>query len=158
MRTTTADLNEKPKKCSAYHEAGHAVVGVARGIRLGYVTARETADLDPHCLWDRDHVNGMLANENAEVRSEFTERFAEMSLASRHSELMACRTDSDEQKDAAHCDYLGIEVMRWRARLDYFGLDRAEQLNESAKGIQTPKKSRSEQSSCTSDFRSLEAV
>jgi hypothetical protein len=63
MRTQTHMLNPNPKKCSAYHEAGHAVVGIVRGLRLTHVTISESGDLDPYCRWDQGYIDEMLKSE-----------------------------------------------------------------------------------------------
>ena len=98
-RTQTHMLNSDAKKCSAYHEAGHAVVGVLGGLLLDYVTARETSAIDPHCKWKKEFIDRMLSNEGEE-RERFTDRFAEMCLAAEYAEALACDVSSDEQKEA----------------------------------------------------------
>lgn len=50
----------------------------------------------------------------------FTEHHAEMCLASRYSEAIACNIDSDEQQDALHCDYLDAERIRYYCLANYF--------------------------------------
>ena len=64
MRTQTHMLNPNPKKCSAYHEAGHAVMGIIGGLRLKNVTIRVSDDCDPHCRWDRDYIYPILKSES----------------------------------------------------------------------------------------------
>jgi hypothetical protein len=135
MRTQTHMLNPNPKNCSAYHEAGHAVVGIIGGLKLKTVTIRVTDDFDPHCRWDGDHINPILKSESLEAREAFTERFAETCLASRYSEAMRCDISSDEQRDSHHFDYLHLQNMRQKASLDEFSPETVEQLNRRARTL-----------------------
>jgi hypothetical protein len=135
MRTQTHMLNPNPKKCSAYHEAGHAVVGIANGLLLKHVTIGGAGDHDPHCLWDRDYINPILESGSPEARESLTQRFAETCLASRYSEAMGCDISSDEQRDSHHFDHLGIQKTRRKASLDELSPETIEQLNSRARTL-----------------------
>jgi ATP-dependent Zn protease len=137
MRTQTHMLNLSPKKCSAYHEAGHAVVGIVNGLRLKHVTISGSGDLDPHCRWDKDVLDPILESGSLEAREAFTGRFAEMSLASRYSEAMGCDITSDEQRDSHHGDYVHAQSIRRKASLDEFGPAMVERLTQRARTLVT---------------------
>jgi hypothetical protein len=137
-RTTASDFNPDTKRCSAYHEAGHAVIGITLGLEIAYVTAKETDADDPHCKWSKEFIAKTLAAKEPYCELEaFTERFAKACLASRYSEAMICKTHSNEQEDAKHYDYLGIQVMRWRAGLFYFDPEQVERLSNQAERLVT---------------------
>ena len=127
-------LNPNPKKCSAYHEAGHAVVGIIGGLKLKTVTVRVTDNFDPHCRWDEDYINPILKSESLEPREDFTELFAEMCLASRYSEMLSCDISSDEQRDSHRFDWLDLQNIA-RAALSEFSLETVEQLNRRARTL-----------------------
>ena len=128
MRTQTHMLNPNPLRCSAYHEAGHAVVGIVRGLKIKIATIRPADGLNPHCRWDQGYVDQMLKAEPRKIRGSFTRCFAEMSLASRYSEAFVCNIKSDEQRDSHHGDYLDAQFMRRRANLEYFSLGTVSRL------------------------------
>jgi hypothetical protein len=132
MRTQTHMLNSNPLRCSAYHEAGHAVVGIARGLKLRIATIRPADGSDPNCRWDQDYIDQMLNAEPRRIRRSFTIAFAEMSLASRYSEALACNIKSDEQRDSHHGDYLGAQLMRHRATREFFSLATVSKLKRRA--------------------------
>jgi hypothetical protein len=137
MRTQTHMLNLSPKKCSAYHEAGHAVVGIARGLKLKIATIRPADGSNPHCRWHQDYIDQMLKGKPRKTCRSFTRCFAEMSLASRYSEALRCNVKSDEQRDAHHGDYLDAQFMRRRAKLDYFSLANVSTLKRRARTLVT---------------------
>jgi hypothetical protein len=82
---------------------------------------------------DQGDVN--YRDHSQKMRRSFTTCFAEMGLASRYSEAMACDTKSDEQRDARHGDYLDIQVMRRKAGLDYFSLMNVSKLKHRARTL-----------------------
>jgi ATP-dependent Zn protease len=137
MRTQTHMLNSSPKKCIAYHEAGHAVVGIVNGLRLKHVTVSGSGDVDPHCRWDKVGIDPILESGSLEVRKAFTERFTEMSLASRYSEVMGCDISSDEQRDSHDGDYADAQSMRRTASLDEFDHGTVERLTQRARTLVT---------------------
>ena len=131
MFTPTSNSNPEPARCDAYHEAGHAIVGVALNLQLDYVTAATTAELPPHCRWNYDQMYTLInhrsesSDDNTDLDKQLddlSKRHAEMCLASRYSEALACNTESDEQTDAYHCDYLDAERIRYCCVGNYFGL------------------------------------
>jgi ATP-dependent Zn protease len=134
MRTQTHKLNPNPLRCSAYHEAGHAVVGVLGGLKLEIATIRPTDGSDPQCRWDNDYMETILKSDQ-KIRSSFTKRFAEMNLASRFSEAMACDMKSDEQQDSHHGDYLDLQRMRRKAGFGYFRLATIPKLKRRARAL-----------------------
>jgi hypothetical protein len=139
MPTSTADLNPHPERCDAYHEAGHAVVGVVRGLQLTSVTGQDAGHTPPHCAWDHGWVNGLLDTADQpgvpEQINAFTEFHAEMCLASRYAEALVCNVKSDEQQEALHYDYVDAERVRYQCGLGYFGWSRIQQLKQSAEAL-----------------------
>jgi hypothetical protein len=131
-RTQTHMSNPDPLRCDAYHEAGHAVVGIIRGLKLKIATVRPADGSDLQCRWDCSHIDKMLKSEQR-LRRVFTKCFAEMSLASRYSEAMSCDTTSDEQRDAHHGDYIDAQFMLRRANLEYFSLATVSALKRRAR-------------------------
>ena len=137
MRTQTHMLNPNPLRCSAYHEAGHAVVGIARGLKLKIATVRPADASDPHCRWDQEYIVQMLNAKPRKICRSFTIYFAEMSLASRYSDALVCNVKSDEQRDSHHADYLDAQFMRRRANLEYFSLGAVSKLKRRARTLVT---------------------
>jgi hypothetical protein len=139
MLTLTADLNREPERCDAFHEAGHAVLGVVRGFRLKSVTALDTGGIPPHCAWDDAAIKALLGQRDkpgvAAQIEQFTERHAEMCFASRYAEEMACDISSDEQQDALHCDYLDAERVHYCCVGNYLGRTRVARLRDSARDL-----------------------
>ena len=132
MASSTADLNPQPERCDAYHESGHAVVGVVRGLQLISVTVRDTGGMAPHCAWDHSWVDELVKRPDepgvAEAIDAFTEFHAEMCLASRFAEALVCNIESREQQEALHYDYVDAERVRYERALRYFGWTTIEKL------------------------------
>lgn len=139
MPSCTADLNADPRRCDAFHEAGHAVIAVVRGLRLTNVTGVDAIQMPPHCDFDHSEFEDLLDRRPEPGVQErirlFTEHHAEMCLASHYSEAIACDTSSDEQKDALHCDYLDAERVRYTYLQNYFGLLGIKALHERARDL-----------------------
>lgn len=139
MPTTTADLNQHPECCDAFHEAGHAVIGVFRGLHLSSVTGADAVHTPPHCVWDLSEFDALLPNREqpgveAQIE-EFTERYAEMCLASCYSEKSVCDAGSDEQAEALHCDYLDAERIRYCYVGNYLGRTRVNELHGRSRAL-----------------------
>ena len=132
MPTLTADLNKEPHRCDAYHEAGHAVIGVRLGLQLKSVTCVDNGRTPPNCSWDYSEIDRLRKESddqtNSEKIDEFTRHHAIMCLASGYAEQLACNTSSDEQQEALHCDYLDAERIHYNCTGNYLGKTLLEQL------------------------------
>jgi hypothetical protein len=131
MRIQSHMLNDNPLRCDAYHEAGHAVIGLLHGMRLKYASIRPPGGLDPHCRWDDAFIDPIVTTGTLEARRAFVAAFAEVSLASRHSEAIIC-TMSDEQNDAHAGDLGDAQKMCLRAGLAEFTAAEIERVNARA--------------------------
>jgi ATP-dependent Zn protease len=139
MPTLTAELNKEPHRCDAYHEAGHAVIGVILGLQLKRVTCVDNGRTPPNCSWDYSEIDRLLTeseNQNNSTKiDEFTRNHAMMCLASEYAEQLACKTSSDEQEEALHCDYLDAQRIRYNYTGNYLGKTLLKQLHTKTKGL-----------------------
>jgi hypothetical protein len=66
---------------------------------------------------------------------EFTRNHAVMCLASEYAEQLACKTSSDEQKEALHCDYLDAQRIRYNCTGNYLGKTLVGQLRNTTETL-----------------------
>jgi hypothetical protein len=132
----TSDLNPDDQKCDAYHEGGHAVVGIKERLVLKIVTIINAGNAHPHCEWDLTESRRWVGAEGDEARNklhDFTVRYAIMALASRYSEALCCDVSSVEQEDAFRIDADAIDNVRRSAGLPSFDGIELQQLALTAK-------------------------
>jgi ATP-dependent Zn protease len=137
--TRTEDFNKEPRRCDAYHEAGHAVIGVILNLRLNTVTGVDNGRTPPNCSWDYSEIDRLQNtsddHNNSEEIYEFTRNHAMMCLASKYAERLACDTSSDEQEESLHYDYLDAERIRYNCTGNYLGKTLVGQLRNTTETL-----------------------
>jgi hypothetical protein len=129
------------EESDAFHEAGHSTIGVVRNQNLTRATATWAGDIFPHCEWDSTEYDDLMAQKNDPAvhpaLNEHTENFALMCLAAQYAEALCGSTDSPEQKQAIHCDYLDAQRRRRNTGFDYFYNADVNRLCAQAKALVT---------------------
>jgi hypothetical protein len=124
-------------KSDAYHEAGHAVIGVLLKFTLVYVSGDATKG-DPHCKWTPhgiQHVDITSSQDEISECDRRTRAYALMCLASEFSEALVSDVNNMETIEALHLDYLLAEHIRMSCGLYFFGLNQKTQLRLEAKAL-----------------------
>jgi hypothetical protein len=86
-------------KTDAYHEAGHAVIGILQGFRLESATGVDKIGLFPHCKWEKWNVTQEQAEQDQAVAKDFTRRHALMCVAAEFSEAVVGNVNNPESAD-----------------------------------------------------------
>ena len=128
--------NDDYELCDAYHEAGHAVIGVALGLNLTLAASAACKLANPKCEFDHGAFNEMLKKGDPGDKEKIiqgTESLAIMLFASEFAEALVCDMRSTEQQEAIHGDYFDAQVARKGCGLPYLSARDVARLKERAR-------------------------